>query len=298
MFLKKIKLLVAFLIIFISVLNINNISFSKTEKKDFFSRNIQISKNPQRILSLSPATTEILYSLGLDKKIVGVTLDCNYPPSASKKTKVGKFGYISLESVVSLKPDIIFGTKDTGKQLDILKNYKVPLIALDTSDINSILDNISIVGELTNTKSKALEVNKNLRNRIKIVKQNAKKINKPKIFYCVWANPFITAGKNSFINDMINIVGAKNISESINASFSQYSIESLVAENPDYIIIPKSSVKSINFKSMPWNRLKAVKNNHILIVNEDTYQRPSARIINALEELQKVLIKNQKITKK
>lgn len=290
-FFRQIRLLFSFILIFICVLNINNISFSKTENKDFFSRNLKINKNPQRILSLSPATTEILYSLGLENKIVGVTLDCNYPPSASKKPKVGKFGYISLETVVSLKPDIILGTKDMGKQLDILKNYKVPLIALDTSDINSILENINTVGEVTNTTPKAIQLNKNLQDRINKVFKNAKKINRPKVFYCVWANPFITAGKNSFINDMINISGGKNIAESINSSFAQYSIESLIAENPDYIIIPRTTAKSIDFKSMPWNRLKAVKNKNILIVNEDTYQRPAPRIIDALEELQKAIMK-------
>lgn len=122
---------------------------------DFLNRDVKIPARPKRILSLSPATTEILFLLGLEKNIVGVTSDCNFPAQALKKPKIGKFGFIDLEKVVSLKPDIIFATSDMNKQLDVLKNYKVPLIALNTTNLNSVLENVELIGKLTSRQRQA-----------------------------------------------------------------------------------------------------------------------------------------------
>src|SRR5690606_25823758 len=89
-----------------------------TDNFDYFDRNIKVPEKVQRIVSLSPATTEMLFSLELENEIVGVTEDCNFPAAATRKEKVGKFGFINLEKVVSLQPDIIFATSDMNKQLD------------------------------------------------------------------------------------------------------------------------------------------------------------------------------------
>ncbi len=258
---------------------------------DFFGRKIMMPAKPVRILSLTPATTEILYLLGLEKNIIGVTNDCNYPPDAAKKNKVGKFGSIDLEKIVSLKPDIIFATSDMNKQLDVLKNYTIPVIALNTPSLISVIKNVELVGKLTHTEKQSALLKEQYSKRIKNVSEKAKKSNHPNIFYCIWHDPLITAGKNSFIGNMIDILGAKNIAEDINSSYARYSTESLIAKNPDYIIIPKTTFKNINFNLIPWSRLKAVKNKKVFVVNEDTYLRPAPRIINALEELQEYLAK-------
>jgi iron complex transport system substrate-binding protein len=266
-------------------------SYAATEAKDFLGRSVTIPSEPKRILSLSPATTEILFALGLEKNIVGVTSDCNYPASALKKPKVGKFGFIDLEKVVSLKPDIIFATSDMNRQLDVLKNYKVPLIALNTGNINSVLQNIELVGQLTNKESNAKKINDSLNTRINKVKNKAKIKPHPGVFYCIWYDPLITAGGKSFIGDMISLSGGKNIAAGISAPFAKYSLESLVAKNPDYIIVPKTTFAKMNLKISPWNRLKAVKNNRVMAVNEDIYLRPAPRIVDALEQLQNFILR-------
>jgi iron complex transport system substrate-binding protein len=285
---QLIKLLCLFLLISLSF---SGMVSAKPVNRDFLGRNVKIPAVPVRILSLSPATTEILFSLGLEKNIVGVTSDCNFPAQALKKPKVGKFGFIDIEKVVSLKPDIIFATSDMNKQLDVLKGYKVPLIALNTTNINSVLENISLVGELTH-KQPAAKKNRNaLNSRIKKVMAKAKLKTHPRVFYCIWYDPLITAGSKSFIGDMIKLSGGENIAEGIKAPFAKYSLESLIAKNPQFIIVPKTTFVKMNLKASPWNMLQAVKNNKVLAVNEDIYLRPGPRIIDALEQLQNYILR-------
>lgn len=280
-----------FLLIFLLLLLPQKVS---AEPKDFFGRNIKLPKNINRIVSLSPATTEILFSLGLESKIVGVTNDCNYPKQALGKAKTGKFGFINFEKVVSLKPDIIFATADMNKQLSLLEKYKSPLIAVKTTNINSIYQNIVDIGKITNSEKKALQIKKDFDSELKKIRINSKLIIKKSIFYCIWHDPIITAGNGSFINDIINIIGAENIAKDINNPFAKYNTESLIAKNPDYIFIPTTTYNKIKFDSLPWNKLKAVKNKKVYSVNDDIYLRPAPRIIIAIKEMQKIISINQK----
>lgn len=286
------RLIILFFLFLFIGLTFSGFADAKLTTKDFLGRNVKIPGEPKRILSLSPATTEILFLLGLEKNIVGVTSDCNFPTQALKKPKVGKFGFIDLEKVVSLKPDIIFATSDMNKQLDVLKNYNVPLIALNSTDINSVLENVELVGGLTNRQKSAKKIKDALNIRINKVKAKAKLNIHPSVFYCIWYDPLITAGSKSFIGDMIKISGGNNIAEGIKAPFAKYSLESLVAKNPEFIIVPKTTFSKMDLKISPWNRLKAVKNNKVLAVNEDIYLRPAPRIIDALEELQNYILTN------
>lgn len=265
---------------------------SFAEVKDFFNRDINIPQQPKRIISLTPATTEMLFSLNLNDKIIAVTEDCNYPKETSKKNKIGKFGFIDIEKLISLKPDLIIATKDMNKQLNILKKYKIPVIAIETKDLSSVISNIKVIGKVTGKEKEGILLSEKLNNKFNQIKSNSLKIKyHPKVFYCIWHNPIMTTGKNSFVSDMIKTAGGKNISDDINASFASYNIESLISKNPDYIVITESTFKNINFSTVPWNKLKAVKNNKVIKVDDDLYSRPSSRIFDATEELQKKLAK-------
>lgn len=281
------KLLFYFLLI-ISFVTLPKLSFAR-ENYDYFSRNLKIPNSPTRIVSLSPAVTEMLYALGLEKKIVGVTTDCNYPAIANKKDKIGKFGFVNLEKLVSLKPDLLVANSDMGKQLESLGKLNIPLIALETPGIDGVIKNINFLGKLTDSEKKAKELSKNLQKRLLTVKKKINSRKAVKIFYCVWPEPLITAGGKSFIGDLLRQAGGINIAESLSSPFSRYSIESLIAANPDYLIFPETTFATVNLEQTPWNRLDAVKKRKILKVNEDLYQRPAPRIMDALEELQKAI---------
>lgn len=266
--------------------------FADSEIKDFFGRNINIPSKPQRIISLTPATTEILFSLDLKDKVIAVTSDCNYPKEALKKDKIGKFGFINLEKVISMKPDLIIATKDMNNQLNVLKKYNVPIIAIQTDNLDSVISNVNLISKVTGNKKEGKVLTSKLNKKLDNIKNISFKSKKhPKVFYCIWHNPIMTTGKNSFISDMIRKTGAINISDEINLSFSAYNVENLIVKNPDYIVIPDSTYKNINFSTIPWNKLKAVKNNNVIRVNDDLYLRPSPRIFDATEELQRKLQK-------
>lgn len=261
------------------------------ELKDFFNRNIKIPTKIDKIISLTPATTEIMYAIGAEDKLIGVTDDCNYPKEAKKKEKLGKFGFINYEKLIALKPQLLLVTKDMGSALNGLKKYNFPIIAMDTPDIKAITNNINILGEITHHEKKAkeltLKLNKNL-NKI-----TAKKNKNKTVFYCIWHDPIMTVGEKSFVGDMIRLSGGDNVAKDLKTSFGKYSIESLIIKNPEYLIFPESTYKKVNLSKFPWNKLKAVAEKKIIVVNDDRFLRPAPRIFDAIEELQTKLSANK-----
>lgn len=254
--------------------------------KDYWNRNLTIPNIPKRIISLSPATTELLCELKLENNIVGITNDCNYPLSIKNKTKTGRFGSYELEKLVKLKPDLIVATSDMGIRLTKLKKIPVPLIALDTPDLDSIPKNIILLGKITKKEKEANNLYQNLKKRIEKIKQRSTKIsNKPKVFFYLWDKPLITTGANSFIGDIIKNAGGISITQNLKGSFVHYNIESLIKNNPDVIIIPKTLYKKEIFDKKPWNIINAVKNKKILIIDDDIISRPVPRAIIALEQI-------------
>lgn len=289
-------------VIISTFLIITNNAYSQ-EVKDFFNRNIKISNKITKIISLTPATTEIMYAIGAENKLIGVTDDCNYPKQAQEKEKLGKFGFINYEKLILLKPDLLLVTKDMGAVLNGLKKYDFPIIALDTPDIKSILNNIDILGKVTHNEKQANLLSLSLSNTLNKVKEKNLKIKiKKKVFYCIWHDPIMTVGEKSFVGDMISLSGGDNVAKNLKTSFGKYSIESLITKNPEYLIFPESTYKKVNLNLFPWSKLKAVKEKKIIIVNDDRFLRPAPRVFQAIEELQgklngivvKKILKNRK----
>lgn len=271
-------------IIVFTFLIITNNAYAQ-ELKDFFDRNIKIPTKIDKIISLTPATTEIMYAIGAEDKLIGVTDDCNYPKQAKNKAKLGKFGFINYEKLLILKPQLLLVTKDMGASLDGLKKYNFPIIAMDTPNIKSIISNVEILGKLTHHEKQAKELSLKLnKNLDKIIAKNKKK--KKTVFYCIWHDPIMTVGEKSFVGDMITLSGGDNVAKDLKTSFGKYSIESLITKNPEYLIFPESTYKKVNLTKFPWNKLKSVTEKKIIVVNDDKFLRPAPRVFDAIEELQ------------
>ena len=230
--------------------------------KDYFNRNLNIPSPPKKIISLSPATTELICTLGLESRIAGVTSDCNFPLSIKDKPKIGKFGLIDMEKLITLAPDLIIGTKDMGIRLNDLKKISVPLLALDTPDLQSIINNIRILGKLTKKEKEASLLATSLTKRLKTVILRGKQKNRKvlTVYYFLWDDPMITASPYSFIGDIINKANGENIVKDMSKAFLHYNMETLLKKNPDIIIIPQKVYKAINLNKQPLSMLKAVKN--------------------------------------
>lgn len=238
-----------------------------------------LPSNPQRIVSLSPAGTEMLYALGAESRLVAVTQDCNYPAAASKKAKVGRFGNILLEKILQQRPDLIVATADMGSRLEPLKALPIPVLALETRHVQDILDNARLLGKLTHTDKRAVALTKQW--QADLPKATAKH---PRAFYMVWHDPLMAASSQSFIGDLLQRSGAHNV-VTAKAPFLRYRQESLLKANPQLLILPKSLARQIKLDQGIYGQLAAVKNKRILVLEDDLISRPGPRSFEALRQI-------------
>lgn len=258
---------------------------------DFMGREVTIDKAPKRIVSLSPSTTELIYALGAGKKVVGVTDYDDYPEEVKSVAKVGGFKGPNMEAIAAQKPDIIFASTLSGKdQMDALQKTGIPVLVLEAKDINQIYDSIKIIGQITGNEKKGDEVIQTMKDKIKQISDKVKDLPKVNTFFVVDTNGNFTAGKGTFIDELINLAGGKNVADDVNG-WAQYSMEQLLQKNPDTIITSPHASNSNNIKDMQgYKDTKAAKDGKIFIIsNDDIINRASNRIVLGLEEIAKDL---------
>ncbi|MBU2473395.1 MAG: cobalamin-binding protein [Candidatus Omnitrophica bacterium] len=250
-------------------------------------------KQRQRIISLAPATTEILFSLGLDEEIVGVTTFCNYPLAAEKKEKVGTFSQPNIEKILSLKPDLVLATGlEQAYIVGKLKQIGLKVYVSDPSTIGELMNSIKEIGHLTHRESEASVVVAGMEAKIRQISEKVKLIDqdkKPKVFIEIWHDPLMAAGQGSFVDELITLVGGINIAHDTPRAYSYFSPEQVIERNPDCIIFGYMSdpENQINIKGrMGWDKIKAVKANHLYNdINPDLFLRPGPRLADGLEEI-------------
>ncbi|ABY93212.1 ABC transporter substrate-binding protein [Thermoanaerobacter sp. X514] len=258
---------------------------------DFLGREVTIEKEPQRIVSLAPSTTELIYALGAGNKVVGVTDFDNYPPEVKDVPKVGGFKGPNVEAITAQKPDIIFASTLSGKeQMESLEKMGIPVVMLEAKDIDQIYQSIKIIGQITGTEKKGEEIIKEMQDKIKEINDKVKNLPKVSVFYLVSLDGNWTSGKGTFIDELINLAGGKNVAEDVNG-WAQYSVEELVKKNPDVIITSPHAGDVKDIKNMAgYKDTNAVKNDKVFVIsNDDIISRASNRIVLGLEEIAKFL---------
>lgn len=256
------------------------------------------SKVPEHIISLGAASTEILYKVGAGSQIVAVTDVCNYPEEAKKLPILGQFGgsSISAETLLSFDPDLVIlysGMHDY--LLPTLKKYEIPYYVSNAASINDVIVEIKTLATMTGHEKEGLKLEKEYTNQLKNVQKKLagkqKKTGVTKVYWEVWYEPFMSAGKNSFINDVIELSGGRNIFGEENQAYPVVSEETIIASNPDYILVPSDIfVSADTIKGRKgWQEISAVKNNKIIIFDADVYSRPGPRIFDAIKELSTTL---------
>ena len=259
---------------------------------------------PNRIVSLAPSTTEILFALDLDDKVVGVTDYCNYPydfsawVEAGNMTSVGDFSDPSMEVVTSLAPDLILATGGVqAETVATMRNLGLKVLILDPSSVNGVLANIELVGNATGKREQATLLVGSLESRIDAVIEKVSSSGvKPKVYYEVWYDPtsLWSAGSQAFQNELIEKAGGENIFVDQELDYFQSSTEAVIERNPNVILLPASGMGfgepfwgSIDtVKGRPgWNTISAVQNNKIFQVDGDAIARAGPRVVDSIEQL-------------
>lgn len=245
---------------------------------------------PQRIISLAPNLTEVLFTLGLGDKIVGVTSFCDYPEEAKKKTKVGGMSNPSLEAVISLKPDIVVMTTDGNPKEfeERLRRLKIKTHVFRARRLSELPQGIRETGSALGVEERAERLAKDIEASInKAGSQKSEvKTQKKKVLFIVWPEPLIVAGPGTLAGDAIIIAGQGNIAEGALTPYPKYSIEEVIRQGPDIIVIGKGhGIKEASEKLLKrFRSVPAVKNSRVYYMSDSLY-RLSPRIIRGLEEL-------------
>lgn len=257
---------------------------------DGLGREVRISYPPKRIVSLAPSVTEMLFALGLEDQIVGVTSYCDFPEQAKQKEKLGDTLNPNLERLIALKPDLVVIT--TASQLERLSEQlgkqNIPVYVVNTNFVRGIPMSIYGLGIVTGTTARAKKIQDEMFQRIQAVEERVKDLPKPKVLYVLQTAPLITAGRDSFITDLIRLAGGESISGNESADYPQLSRETAIARQPEMIVAPASHGTELvreedllrDFAVTP-----AVKNRRIVRINPDLVDRPGPRIVDGLEQL-------------
>ena len=250
-----------------------------------------------RVVSLAPATTEILFALGLDSEIVGVTTFCKYPPKALAKEKVGTFSHPSIEKIISLKPDVIFCTGLEQNDVVVkLKQLDLNICISDPSNFEELFASILKIGGLVNRENEAARLVSAMRRSIDEIKSKTAEMadnKKPRVFVEIWNDPLTTAGKGSFLDELVSLAGGTNIAGDVNKPYFYFNPEEVVRRDPDCIILAymdnKDSMKAFG-KRIGWSGISAVKNNRVYgDIDPDLLFKPGPRLVDGLREVHKRL---------
>lgn len=250
-----------------------------------------------RIISLAPSTTEILFALGLDEEIVGVSSFCNYPLEAQQKEKVGTFSQPNIEKILSLRPDIVFCTGlEQAPVVWKLKQLNLKIHISDPSNIKELFDSIEEIAALIHREKNGVTLISKMKIGIEEIESKTKLIpdeDRMRVFVEFWNEPLMSAGKGSFIDELIRLAGGVNIAYDIKRPYSHFSPELVIRRDPDCIILAymvnKDATKAIR-KRLGWAEISAVKNNRIYNdINPDILLRPGPRLVEGLKEFHKRL---------
>lgn len=257
---------------------------------DDLGNKITFGKAPERIISLAPNITEIIYALRCGDKLAGSTLYCYYPEEAKNLEKVGDLLTVNLEKVVSLKPDLVFITVEGNAKeySDKLRELGVKIFISNPRNYDGIKKTVLDIAEILDKKDLADSLIKNWDNRVNYIKNVLMDKTPKKGAFMVSLSPIMLAGKNTFINSLMETVNIKNIAEDSPMNYPVFSREEILQRNPEYMIVPENTIGDIKefLKIYPeWKRIDAVKNNKIIWVDPDISTRPGPRFIEAVEFL-------------
>ena len=261
-----------------------------------------LSPPPQRIISLAPNITEILFALGLGNQVIGVTRYCDYPSEALKKEKIGGFIDANLEKIQSLNPDLIIGFRGNPlRVINHLKNLNLPVYVLDIgNDLESVFMTIEKIGLITHKEKEAQSLIANLGIKYRKIEDSLQSVEtRPKVFLSLHGMGLWTCGKESYLNDLIAKAKAVNIAGNIPKKWLLFTREQVIHENPDTIIIMTKSEKSFR-RAKEWFQkeshlgdVRAVKEERIYFLDENISSRFGPRLVEAFEQIALILHSEQ-----
>ncbi len=264
------------------------------EVTDQMGRKVGLVAMPQRIISLAPSNTEILFALGLADRVVAVTDYCNYPPEAIDKPSIGGFSTPNIEEIIALSPDLVLATSRHEDQIiPQLEDKGITVFALNPETLDDVLASIVLTGRITGAEANAAELVYEIQQRIKAVTEKTAGLpleQRPATFYVLWHDPLKTAGSGTLQDELIQKAGGTNIARET-TGYANISLEVVVNENPA-VIIAGTSHGSSDDQTYQFARTESRLNgsdahqyDRVYAIDSDLTSRAGPRLVLGLEKL-------------
>jgi len=262
---------------------------------DEAARGVTVPDDPKRVISFAPSITEIIFALGREDCLKGVSQFSDFPSEATRLPSVGSYIRLDLEKIVALRPDLCFATKD-GNPKDVvarLTGLGIPVYVVDPKNLEAVIESIRRIGDVLNATAKADAIIDQMRFRISRVKSVvANSSRRPGVFFQIEISPIVSVGDSTFVNELIELAGGINLAKGP-TPYPRFSREQVLALAPEVIIIT-SMARGGRFEEVKkewsrWTTIPAVQNHRVLMVDSNLFDRPSPRLVDALEILARLI---------
>jgi iron complex transport system substrate-binding protein len=247
---------------------------------------------PGRIVSLAPNLTEILFALGLGDKIVAASSDSDYPAQAALKEKVGTFWQPNIEAIIAARPDLVLtlAFEQQKTVAETLKRLRINVLTLKIEKIDELLAAIKQIGTTTGKSGPADKLVTDITERMNNLKLKLAQAQKPKVLWVIQTEPLRVAGRNTFVNELIQLAGGENTVGPTIQQYPSLGSEELLASTPQVIIQSAMGQENLSRQQLSaeafwakWPTLPAVKNKKIYVINPDTVLRLGPRFADGIE---------------
>jgi len=262
---------------------------------DQLGREVQVPDTIRRVVSLAPNITEIIYYIGRQDLLVGVTRFSDYPEAAQDLPKVGSYVQLDLERIVALKPDLCIAIKDGNPKavVDRLEGLGIPVYAVNPQDLSSIIDTVREIGVLLNAQAHASRLAAQLEDRVNRIDQLVLRAQKrPAIFFQIGVSPIVSVGSDTYIHELIERAGGRNLAGT-SVGYPRFSREQVLGLNPDVIIITSMArgelFEEVRDEWLSWKSMPAARNGRVYIQDSNLFDRPAPRLVEGLELLAELI---------
>ena len=267
---------------------------SALDVTDQTGRPVTLRAAPRRIVSLVPSVTELIFAIGAQDLLVGVTDFCDYPPAARKKPSVGGMLSPSLETLVSLKPDLVIATTAGNREETFtqLQQLHVPVYLVNPEGLADVLDLIRRLGGLTHHEEPAARLAASLQARVDAVVERVKPLPRPRVLYVLWPDPLIVPGRGALVSELLRLAGGDSVTADLAEPYPRFSLEAAVARSPEVIILASHGSGQGRMAREKWERfrsLPAVKAGRLYMADGNLLHRYGPRMVDGLEGLARLI---------
>lgn len=240
---------------------------------------------PQRIVSLTPSTTELVFAVGVGDRLVGVTAWCDYPPEAQEIPVIGDAFNLNLEVLLNLEPDLIIGDANlVGRYVEKLNEVGIEVYSVTPNSVQEVIDSLIDLGELLGNPELGRQAATRMEEDIQSLLNRVPGGPSPRVFVETWSEPLSTVGPGSFIHEIVDMAGGINIAEDAKEPYAQFSEEQVIARDPEVILLTNYNKEEVLGRSA-WQDLSAVQKGQVFEINPDLFVRGTPRLVDGLRIL-------------